>query len=143
MDETKGRRGTENGPAERSVPRDVGVDSDPSRRPGVPRMHAPRALPNTRYPPERQQSDVTVFLHGRPHKTFPPVFGTAVPPRGVSGLVRKAAYRYPDHYMRHWTMLLFADRVDLWERRLRTVLRVALPGLALAVVAGYVARARR
>jgi hypothetical protein len=107
------------------------MDLDPGRRPGVPRMHKPRPLPNTIYPPERQLSRVTVFMHGRPHKRFPPVFGTAVPPRGVSGLVRKAAYRYPDHLMRHWTLLLFADRVDLWEHRTRRLLRAAAPAVAL------------
>ena len=63
--------------------------------PGVPRMHAPEPLPHVRFPPEQQQSRTTVFMHGRPHKTFPPVFGTAVPPKGVSGLVRGAAFRYP------------------------------------------------
>jgi hypothetical protein len=110
------------------------MDLDPARRPGVPRMHKPRPLPNTIYPPERQLSRVKVFMHGRPHKTCPPVFGTAVPPRGLSGRVRKAAYRWPDHYMRHWTLLLLADRVDLWEHRARRVLRAAAPALALVVL---------
>jgi hypothetical protein len=122
----------------------VGVDVDPSRRPGVPRLHAPQKLPNTRFPPEPQRSRATVFMHGRPHKTFPPGFGTGVPPKGLSGLVRRAAYHYPDHYMRHWTMLLFADRVDLWEHRARKALRLAAPALvALAAVrAGLRAVAR-
>lgn len=111
----------------------AGMDLDPSRRPGVPRMHEPKPLPNTRFPPARQQSDVKVFMHGRPNKTFPPVFGTDVPPRGVSGKIREAAYRYPDHYVRHWTMLLFADRVDSWEYRLRK----ASPLLAVGLVGWY------
>ena len=122
----------------------IGVDLDPARRPGVPRMHAPEKLPHTRFPPERQRSRATVFMHGRPHQTFPPVFGTAVPPKGLSGLVRRAAYRYPDHYTRHWTMLLFADRVDLWEHRARKALRLAAPALValVAVRAGLRAVAR-
>jgi hypothetical protein len=62
---------------------------------------------------------------------MPPVYGTAVPLRGISGMVRAAAYRYPDHVMRHWSMLLLADRIDGWELRTRRVLRVALPLLAL------------
>lgn len=120
-----------------------GIDRDLSRRPGVPRLHAPAPLPNTRYPPERQRSDVTVFMHGRPHKTFPPVFGTAVPPRGVSGKIRRAAYRHPDHVMRHWTMLLFADRVDLWEHRARKLLGVAALAAGLLVIAaGTLGRSR-
>ncbi|GEJ56017.1 hypothetical protein [Anaeromyxobacter diazotrophicus] len=113
----------------------AGIDLDPARRPGVPRLHAPRPLPNAHGPPTRQESQVTVFMHGRPHKDFPPVFGTAVPPSGLSGLLRRAAYRYPDHWMRHWTVLLFADRVDAWEHRLRRSLPVVLPAL-LVIGAG-------
>lgn len=113
-----------------------GIDLDPARRPGVPRMHDPRPLPNALYPPEHQRSDATVFMHGRPHKTFPPVFGTSVPPAGVSGRVRRAAYRYPDHHMRHWTMLLLADRIDVWEHRALRLLRVAAPALGALALAG-------
>jgi hypothetical protein len=120
----------------------AGYDLDPSRRPGVPReRRPPSAWPNTRYPPERQRSDVEVFKHGRPHKTFPPVYGTAVPPHGLSGMVRRAAYKYPDHLMRHWTMLLFADRVDSWEHRAVKLAKVAAPVAAvLLVAAGFLSR---
>ena len=137
MDETRTGAGARSGEAH-------GIDLDPARRPGVPRMHEPRPLPNTIYPPEPQRSDATVFMHGRPHKTFPPVFGTSVPPAGVSGRIRRAAYRHPDHHMRHWTMLLFADRVDVWEHRARGLLRIAAPALgAVALVAGLRALRRR
>lgn len=113
----------------------VGFDLDPSRRPGTPRLREPEPLPNTRYPPDRQQSDVEVFMHGRPHKDFPPVFGTDVPPHGLSGKVRKAAYAYPDHLARHWLMLLLADRVDMWEHRAKKLLPFAVPAAAAALFA--------
>ena len=105
------------------------------------RMQDPKPLPNTHFPPARQRSDVKVFMHGRPNKTFPPVFGTDAPPQGLSGRIREAAYRYPDHHMRHWTMLLFADRVDSWEHRARKV----VPALVLGVVgwAAFAAFGRR
>jgi hypothetical protein len=116
------------------------MDLDPSRRPGVPLWKEPRPLPNSRWPITRQHSDVPVYMHGRPNKTFPPVFGTAVPPKGLSGLVRKAAYHWPDHYMRHWTMLLLSDRIDSWEHRLGKVAKVAAPALAILAVARFVTR---
>ena len=139
MDDTRPQRPSPPPPA--ALP-GHGMDLDPARRPGVPRMHAPRPLPNTIHPPERQLSRVKVFMHGRPHKTFPPVFGTAVPPHGLSGLVRKAAYHYPDHVLRHWLMLLLADRVDLWEHRGRKLARFAAPAL-IALAIGAAARAAR
>ncbi|HYG70065.1 MAG TPA: hypothetical protein VD838_20485 [Anaeromyxobacteraceae bacterium] len=121
---------------------DRGYDLDPARRPGVPKLHAPEPLPNAKYPPDRQAGRPSVWKHNRPHKPFPAVFGTAVPPAGLSGLVRKAAYAYPDHMMRHWTLLLLSDRVDLWEHRTRKLLPLAAPALAI-VVAGFAALARR
>lgn len=112
----------------------AGIDLDPARRPGVPKERTPEPWPNTRFPPERMRAQPSVAKHDRPGKPMPPVYGTAVPPRGVSGAIRKAAYAYPDHVMRHWTMLLFADRVDSWERRARRILPVALPLAAIGWV---------
>jgi hypothetical protein len=120
--------------------RSQGVDQDPTRRPGVPKERKPERWPNVLYPPEPMRSTVQVFKHGRPHKTMPPVYGTAQPPHGLSGRVREVAYRYPDHVMRHWTMLLLADRVDVWERRVRAVLPLALPLVAVGI-AGVVFKA--
>ena len=44
-----------------------------------------------------------------------PVFGTSCPPRGVSGQIRDAAYRYSEGRTVRWIGLLFADRVDMVE----------------------------
>jgi hypothetical protein len=112
----------------------VGIDLDPARRPGVPKERAPSPWPNTRFPPERMRSRSSVPKHGRPGKPMPPVYATAVPLRGLSGAIRQAAYGYPDHHMRHWTMLLFADRVDSWETRARRLLPVAVPLAAIGWV---------
>lgn len=57
-------------------------------------------------------------------KTRPvtPVFGTMVPLRSVSGLLRRLAYRIPEQRPRRWLLLLIADRVDVAEH-------TVLPGL--------------
>ena len=123
-------------------PQPIGVDRDPSRRPGVPRERPPQPWPNTRYPPARMQGEPSSLAHGRPGKPLPPVFSTHVPPRGLSGLIRKAAHRHPDHELRHWTMLLLADRVDAWGTRSWRLLRVAVPLAALLLVGARVLRER-
>src|SRR5690606_37442972 len=72
-------------------------------------------------------------LQDRADDTMPPVYGTAQPPKGLSGALRKAAYGYPAHWTRHWMMLLVADRVNSMEHRLSSVRGVApLAGLLLA-----------
>lgn len=117
-----------------------GVDLDPSRRPGVPMMRNPQPWPNTRFPPERQPGEPASPLHGRPNKQLPPVFGTAVPLRGLSGVIRKFAYRLPDHYPSHWLLMMLGDRIDSWGTRARRYLPVVAP---LALLAFVTSRARR
>jgi hypothetical protein len=117
-----------------------GVDRDPARRPGVPRMRQPEPWPNTRFPPERQPGKPAVPRHGRANKPFPPVFGTSCPPHGLSGAIRAVAYRLPDHYPSHWFLLMFGDRVESWSAHARRLLPVALP---IAALAFFVRLARR
>jgi hypothetical protein len=55
------------------------------------------------------------------HKFVTPVFGTSCPPKGISGMMRKFAYKkYSEGRAAHWLLLLAADRVDVLESRLRS-----------------------
>jgi hypothetical protein len=119
------------------------ADLDRSRRPGVPKERRPEPWPNARFPPQRMTARPSAPMHGRPNKRMPPVYGTAVPPRGLSGALRKAAYRYPDHVATHWLMLLLADRVDAWGLRTWRLLRVATPIALLGFVGARLLPARR
>ncbi|MCP3140458.1 hypothetical protein [Pyxidicoccus xibeiensis] len=114
-----------------------GVDLDPARRPGVPMEREPQPFPNTRYPPERQRGVPASPMHGRSNKEMPAVFGTSTPLRGLSGAVRKFAYRYPDHYPSHWLLKMLGDRVDSWTYHAKKYLPFALPlaGIAYIVAA--------
>lgn len=120
-----------------------GVDLDHARRPGVPSHREPQPFANTRYPPERQQGESTVPMHGRPNKTMPPVFGTSTPLKGLSGAIRRYAYTKPDHYPSHWLLKLLGDKVDSMEYRAKKVLPFALPLAGLAyLVASRVSESR-
>jgi hypothetical protein len=47
------------------------------------------------------------------HKFLTPVFGTVCPPHGLSGMIRRHAYkRYSEGRAAHWLLLMAADRVD-------------------------------
>ena len=111
------------------------VDLDPARRPGALRTREPKPFPNTRFPPERQQGQPAVPRHNRPDKPMPPVFGTATPLHGLSGMVRRAAYDLPDHDPSHWLLLMLGDRVESWGTRATRLLPIGLPALgAFALV---------
>ncbi len=74
-----------------------------------------------------RQPDTVRVLHslGRPGGT--PVFGTSVPPSGLSGALREWAFRYPEGDLRHWSLLLMADRVNVGEGVLADLARGRVP----------------
>jgi hypothetical protein len=92
-----------------------GVDLDHKNRPAVPMERTPaRLIPEPKGPIEQQREDVEVFVSPeRPGIT--PLFGTAQPPRGLSGMIRRAAYKLTENDVRHWLLLLVADRVNMVE----------------------------
>jgi len=124
-------------------PRNQGraADLPLERRPGVPRQqnHQPvsRAVKAEITP---QPQTVLSFKHpGRDAPT--PVFGTAAPPRGLSGLLRKTAYGIPEHRARHFLLLMAADRVDVLEHsRLPSVPFAAAAALGTGM---FIRRLRR
>jgi ferritin-like metal-binding protein YciE len=139
------------GPGEN--PGAYGVDEPAGNRPGVPMEATTPPETGAHWTtPQRQQSE-GVHLHRKALDQVTPVYGTAQPPRGLSGAMRKAAYEIPEHSAIHWAMLLAADRVDVLEdlftsglgpdtlgaigRRVRTN---PLPALLLAAGVGYLLR---
>lgn len=91
-----------------------GADLDPQARPAVPMERTPPRLDVPWDAPAQQARSVKVF-HSIERPGLTPVYGTTVPPSGVSGLIRAGAFRYSESDLRHWLMLLFADRVNVVE----------------------------
>ena len=96
---------------------DRGIDAHD--RPGVPMESERRPIgPASWRVPPHQTTEVKVFKR-RGLDELTPVFGTAQPPHGVSGFLRRIAYGVPEHRARHWALLLMADRIDVLEDRWR------------------------
>jgi hypothetical protein len=64
--------------------------------------------------PPLQAVDVEI-LQSVEHERQPAVVGTAVPPSGVSGSLRRAAFRYSESQWGHWLLLMMADRANAIE----------------------------
>jgi MYXO-CTERM domain-containing protein len=71
------------------------------------------------------------------------VFGTAQPPYGLSGALRRGAYAIPEHRARHWMLLMLADRVELVEHRLVGPGPALIAGTAVLVVGALAVLRRR
>src|SRR3954469_17434518 len=92
-----------------------GSDVDPQVRPGVPRDKAPDIGAETLYPEIEQQQPPHRIHKSTEHGQMTPVFGTSCPPRGLSGRLRDAAYKWSEGRLIRWMTLMFADRVDMAE----------------------------
>ncbi len=117
------------------------ADANPSSRPGVPMVKPAGSSSEIVHPAVVQQETDVEVLVGRDVGQLTPVFGTCQPPRGLSGLLRRAGYKMPEHKAGRWMTLLFADRVDVWESRVRR--HPILSALVVAAVIGGVQTRRR
>jgi hypothetical protein len=93
-----------------------GVDADPSNDPTYPMKHRNDGE-HAGYSwerPTQQQISVEV-LHSNERPDLTAVFGTSTPPSGLSGALRRLAFRYSESSYGHWLPLMLADRVGVAE----------------------------
>src|SRR3954449_2611412 len=98
-----------------------GADLDPADRPSHPKLrYAPEQTWAHWDFPERQ-TEKWPRERSIEHAFVTPVFGTAQPPKGLSGAIRKYAYRrFSEGRAAHWLLLVAADRVNAVEAHLES-----------------------
>jgi hypothetical protein len=99
-----------------------GADLDPKDRPSVPKLQFQEDLTGAHWEFPERQPEKYPRERSPEHKMLTPVFGTAQPPKGVPGAIRRYAYHYSEGRLAHWLLLVFADRVDAWEHHLKSFL---------------------
>jgi len=93
-----------------------GADLDPQDRPSVPKLQFDPNLAGAHWEFPDRQPEKWPRERSIEHKFLTPVFGTACPPKGLSGVMRKYAYaKYSEARAAHWLILIAADRVDALE----------------------------
>jgi hypothetical protein len=93
-----------------------GVDADPKNDPTYPmkyRNNGEHAGYSWERPP--QQPTTIEVLHSNERPNVTSVFGTSTPPSGLSGVIRRIAFRYSESSYGHWLPLMLADRVSVVE----------------------------
>ena len=93
-----------------------GVDADPKNDPTFP-MKNRNDGEHMGYSWERPpQQPITVeVLHSNERPDVTAVFGTSTPPSGLSGPLRRLAFRYSESSYGHWLPLMVADRLSVVE----------------------------
>lgn len=93
-----------------------GVDANPQNEPTYPmKKYTGDDHKRLNYDrPKQQEQDIEV-LHSNERPGVSAVFGTSVPPSGLSGAIRRYAFKHSEGSFKHWLPLIFADRVNVWE----------------------------
>ena len=93
-----------------------GVDADPKNEPTYP-MKKYTGDDHRRLNWERpaQQPVEIEVLQSNERPGVSAVFGTSVPPSGLSGSIRRYAFKFSESEYGHWLPLLVADRVNVVE----------------------------
>lgn len=107
-----------------------GVDSDPKNDPTYPmkrRTDAEQKGYTWERPPLQPVNMEVLHSNERPNVTA--VFGTVSPPKGLSGILRRFAFKYSESDYLHWLPLMLADRVGEVEGILEDLGRGHMPNI--------------
>jgi hypothetical protein len=107
-----------------------GMDADPENEPTYP-MKNYTGDDHHRFQYERseQQPQEVEVLMSIERPVITRVFGTTVPPSGLSGAIRRYAFQHSEDRYRHWLPLILADRINVYEGLLDDIRHGHLPNL--------------
>ena len=104
-----------------------GADLDVNHRPAVPKEANRESVGDASTDDDRkkipQQKRRVEILVSTEHKRLTPIFGTACPPKGLSGVFRRIAFQFSEGQKAHWMILILADRIDVYESTLGNFMR--------------------
>ncbi len=76
-----------------------------------------------------QQPLTVEVLHSNERPNLSSVFGTSTPPAGLSGIIRRFAFKYSESSYGHWLPLMLADRVGVAEGILGDIVHGYVPNI--------------
>lgn len=107
-----------------------GMDADPENEPTYPMKNYTGDDHNRiNYERPAQQPDSIEILMSNERPALTRVFGTSVPPSGLSGIIRRYAFKHSEDRYRHWIPLILADRINVAEGLLEDLARGHLPNI--------------
>jgi hypothetical protein len=107
-----------------------GIDADLRNDPTYPMKNRTNEehAGNTWERPTLQEKHIEI-LSSNERNNLPAVFGTTLPPSGVSGVLRRFAFRYSESDYRHWLPLMLADRINVMEGRIKDIAHGDFPNI--------------
>lgn len=107
-----------------------GIDADPNNEPTYPMRHRTEGEhEGYRWERPPQQPLEVEVLHSNERPNVTAVYGTTAPPSGLSGILRRRAFKYSEGTYGHWLLLLLADRINVLEGIVDDLQRGHMPNL--------------
>jgi hypothetical protein len=108
-----------------------GMDADPANEPTYPmKIYTGDDHQRINYERSVQQLADIELLMSNERPTLSRVFGTSVPPSGLSGAIRRYAFRHSEDRYRHWLPLILADRINVVEGLIEDLKNGKFPNIA-------------
>jgi hypothetical protein len=108
-----------------------GIDADPDNDPTYsikPNRTDDEQRGYTWQRPPQQDVNMEV-LHSTERPNLSAVFGTSMPPSGLSGMLRRYAFQYSESSLGHWLPLVMADRINVFEGYLEDLSHGHIPNV--------------
>jgi hypothetical protein len=108
-----------------------GMDADPENEPTYPMKNwTGDDHQRLNYERAEQQPETVEILMSLERPEITRVFGTSVPPSGISGMIRRYAFSHSEDRYRHWIPLILADRINMVEGILEDITKGHIPNIA-------------
>lgn len=107
-----------------------GMDADPENEPTYPMKNYTGDDHNRiKYERADQQPESVEMLMSNERPAISRVFGTTVPPAGLSGMIRRYAFQHSEDRYRHWIPLILADRINVVEGLIEDLSKGKIPNI--------------
>jgi hypothetical protein len=106
-----------------------GVDADPENDPTYPYREREFDDHSGQWVHPAKQDTGIEFLQSVEYNRRPAAFGTSSPPSGLSGSLRRLAFRWTESNLMHWMLLLGADRINVVEGVVADLGRAKVPNI--------------
>ncbi|WP_345947988.1 hypothetical protein ABDD95_14130 [Mucilaginibacter sp. PAMB04274] len=107
-----------------------GIDADPKNEPTYPmKKYTGDDHKRINWVRPPLQPVTVEILHSNERPNVTAVFGTVAPPSGLSGAIRRYAFKYSESSYGHWLPLLLADRVNVVEGVIDDLKRGHVPNI--------------
>jgi len=106
------------------------MDADPENEPTYPMKHwTGDDHKRINYERTVQQPQTVEILQSNERPALTTVYGTSVPPSGLSGMIRRYAFQHSEDRYRHWIPLILADRINMVEGLIEDIKAGDFPNL--------------